>query len=79
MCSSQYKVAARTHTHIQAARTGWELLWEPSIAGDGGGGGERERERTGSGERERLDSFRHHRSVLKQQFLEGSFPVRAVD
>lgn len=95
MCSPQYKVAAGAHTHIQAAHTGWELLWEPSRAGGGGGGerrgegkrGEerrgasrggsgRERESTGSGE---LDGFRHHRSFLKKQFLEGSFPVHAVD
>lgn len=39
-------------------------------------GSGRERESTGSGE---LDGFRHHRSFLKKQFLEGSFPVHAVD
>lgn len=45
MCSPQYKVAAGAHTHIQAAHTGWELLWEPSRAGGGGGGSGAERER----------------------------------
>lgn len=69
---------AHTHTHIQAARTGWGLLWEPAPAETGGGVGGAGAHRLQT-RRGRLDSFRHRRSVLKQQFLEGSFPVRAAD
>lgn len=65
VCSPQYKVAAGAHTHIQAAHTGWELLWEPSRAGGGGGGGaerrgkERRREERSEPGREREGEGEH--------------------
>lgn len=78
VCSSQYKVAARTHTHTSRLRAlAGDCCGSPlrrRRAGGGGAGALRLQTRRG-----RLDSFRHRRSVLKQQFLEGSFPVRAAD
>lgn len=72
--------SSSAHTHTHPGCTHWLGTAVGALySRRRGGGGERERERTGSGERERLDSFRHHRSLLKQQFLEGSFPVHAVD